>query len=149
MEDPKKDSELESEYVQRIIKSWRTKFPKSSVTDENLSRKIHDLILNPSEELETPVSKRSKKAKTEPTEPDFDSLRKPNARGQMNWNKIAIRDLLQCHHSAQNEHKIILSNGQKPVTKLSQLVHEKLKTFFRLLWCFLLVYQLSWSFSFS
>ena len=46
----------------------------------------------------------------------------------MNWNKIAINDLLQCHNSAQNEHKIMLSNGTKPLTKLSELVHAKFTT---------------------
>ena len=76
MEDPRKESELESEYMYRIIKSWRSKFPKSSVTDENLLRRIHDLIYNPTEDLETVTPKKSKKSKIEPQEnQNLDNLR--------------------------------------------------------------------------
>ena len=55
--------------------------------------------------LEPPASKKAKiapvsKVKIE-AEIDPESLRMPNSRGQMNWNKIAINDLLECHLLAQ------------------------------------------------
>ena len=141
---PRKETEFETEYKHRIIKSWRSKFPKSSVSDENLLRRIHDLIYNKDSddipvgvtgpnawsERYTTNSKKSnggKKSSKDILE-DLDSQRRPNGRGQMNWNKVAINDLLQCHNSANAEHKLILSNGKKPMTKLSELVHQKFLT---------------------
>ena len=53
---------------------------------------------------------------------DLETVRKPNSRGQMNWNKLAITDLLDCHKSAQLEHKNL---AQEKRTKLSSLVHAK------------------------
>ena len=122
MTSPKKDGEIEEEYLTRIVKSWRSKFPKSSVLDEDLIKRIKDLRdgdenldINAADTsiLDQPsAAKRAKisnatnapagstKIKLEILE-DQDYVRMPNSRGQMNWNKIAIRDLLECHLSAQ------------------------------------------------
>ena len=128
MEDyPRKETEFETEYMYRIIKSWRSKFPKSSVSDESLLRRIHDLIYNKDSEEFEPKKSSGAAKKSLRSEDDLDSQRRPNNRGQMNWNKVAINDLLQCHNSASNEHKLLLSNGQKP-DKLSELVHRKFLT---------------------
>ena len=82
--------------------------------DEDLIKRIKDLINggiscddNKSISMEPPASKKAKiagvsvsKVKIE-AEIDPESLRMPNSRGQMNWNKIAINDLLECHTLAQ------------------------------------------------
>jgi hypothetical protein len=77
--------------------------------DEDLIKRIKDLINggiigdDKSISVEAPASKKAKisgvsvsKVKIE-AEIDPESLRMPNSRGQMNWNKIAINDLLECH----------------------------------------------------
>ena len=77
--------------------------------DEDLIKRIKDLISgdDKSMSVEPPASKKAKiagvsvsKVKIE-AEIDPESLRMPNSRGQMNWNKIAINDLLECHQLAQ------------------------------------------------
>ena len=81
--------------------------------DEDLIKRIKDLINggisgdDKSISVEPPASKKAKiagvsvsKVKIE-AEIDPESLRMPNSRGQMNWNKIAINDLLECHLLAQ------------------------------------------------
>ena len=118
MTSPKKDGEIEEAYLTRIVKSWRSKFPKSSVLDEDLIKRIKDLR-DGDENLDAdasileqpPAAKRAKisnaaaaasaSAKIKLDIEDQDYIRMPNSRGQMNWNKIAIRDLLECHLSAQ------------------------------------------------
>ena len=44
-EPPSSTSETYPEFMARVIKNWRKKFPKSSVTDEDLTKKVHDLLL--------------------------------------------------------------------------------------------------------
>ena len=77
--------------------------------DEDLIKRIKDLINGDDKSIsvEPPASKKAKisgvsvsKVKIE-AEIDPESLRMPNSRGQMNWNKIAINDLLECHLLAQ------------------------------------------------
>ena len=88
----------------RICKSWRSKFPKSSVTDDDLIKKINEALVVKDEDVneaffQGPAAKKikmeTKVIKSEPEDPD--TIRKPNSRGQMNWNKQAITDLLECH----------------------------------------------------
>ena len=117
-----KEVETDQEYLARIVKSWRSKFPKSSVLDEDLIKRIKDLINggisgdDKSTSVEPPASKKAKiagvsvsKVKIE-AEIDPESLRMPNSRGQMNWNKIAINDLLECHLLAQEVFMVFFLN---------------------------------------
>ena len=116
----------EADYT-KVIKKWRMKFPKSSVLDDDLIKRIDDLEHGEStkENFDTsppgpPPAKKAKKAITN------ENLRQPNSRGQVTWNKVAIRDLLQCHAQGLVEHKgLQLASGSKPVQKLSELVHDK------------------------
>merc|ERR1712083_18984 len=84
---------------------WRSKFPKSSVLDEDLIKRIKNLqngnenldensatILEPPNK-KTKIINNASKVKIE-MNTDQDSLRMPNSRGQMNWNKTAINDLI-------------------------------------------------------
>ena len=66
--------------------------------------------------MDPPASKKAKiagvsvsKVKIE-AEIDPESLRMPNSRGQMNWNKIAINDLLECHLLAQEVFGVFFLN---------------------------------------
>ena len=134
MEDPRRDHESEDQYFARIVKSWRSKFPKSSVFDDDLIRRIKDLLIakENNEELSfEPMAKRPKMminaTKKEPMDnTDFDQehVRKPNSKGQMNWNQIAIQDLINCHAAAQAEHKVLVINANAKC-KLSELLHAK------------------------
>ena len=68
--------------------------------------------------------------KVEKVEEDPETTRKPNSRGQMNWNRQAITDLLDCHKAAQLEQKNLTLESsntgvRKTIPKLSELVHSK------------------------
>ena len=102
--DPRKEQEPDDVFLTRICKSWRSKFPKSSVTDDDLIKKINEALVVKDEDVseaffQGPAAKKikmeTKVIKSEPEDPD--TIRKPNSRGQMNWNKQAITDLLECH----------------------------------------------------
>ena len=41
---PRSENESDQLFLTRIAKSWRSKFPKSSVTDEDLTKKIVDAL---------------------------------------------------------------------------------------------------------
>ena len=41
---PRSENESDQLFLARIAKSWRSKFPKSSVTDEDLIKKIVDTL---------------------------------------------------------------------------------------------------------
>ena len=63
--------------------------------------------------------------KVEKVEEDPETTRKPNSRGQMNWNRQAITDLLDCHKSSQLEQRNLSLESTKKIPKLSELVHSK------------------------
>ena len=77
--------------------------------DDDLIKRINDLQNGKENADETmhvlePPSKKAKSANSSKVKvevEDQDYLRMPNSRGQMNWNKIAINDLIECHQLAQ------------------------------------------------
>ena len=61
-------------------------------------------------DVSEPPSKKAKtvnSSKVKVEVEDQDNLRMPNSRGQMNWNKIAINDLIECHQLAQEVRKYL------------------------------------------
>ena len=112
----------------RIIKEWRKKFPKSSISDDNLSRRITDSMFNLEaahvssssgkiqKHLDTNDTKEYLTIKEEKPLPssastgnlgsiDSDTQRLPNRKGQMIWNKESIVDLFKTHHETKEHMK--------------------------------------------
>jgi len=111
-----------STYKSCVIKSWRTKFTKSSISDAMLWRKITDLS-------HSEVSQLHNLNKSEPELIDLDDVKKEPAnatfsmsdKDKMVWNMTAIRDLFDAHRKAQKE---LSSTPTKYRPQLSNLVHS-------------------------
>ena len=112
----------------RIIKQWRKKFPKSSISDDNLSRRITDSMVNlEAAHVSSSSGKIQKHVDTNDTKEyltvkeekpflsstgnlgliDSDTKRLPNRKGQMIWNKESIVDLFKTHHETKED----MNNG--------------------------------------
>ena len=114
----------------RIIKQWRKKFPKSSISDDNLSRRITDSMFNQEAvHVSSSSGKVQKHVDTNDTKEyltikeekpflsssssgnlgliDSDTKRLPNRTGQIIWNKESIVDLFKTHHETKND----MNNG--------------------------------------
>lgn len=125
----------EGAFFENVIKSWRSKFPKSSVLHETLVAKIRELEKESDEgnifepiTIPKKISTNSSVKRATRISIDKSSLdvRRPNSRGQMNWNKLAIKDLLECHIASQKQLKNMIGHsGKRSCPKLSELVHRK------------------------
>ena len=114
-----------SSYRSCVIKSWRAKFSKSSISDAMLWRKMNDLSLSDVSQLHNLV-------KGEPELIDLDDInvkKEPSVatsstsdKGQMVWNTRAIRDMFEVHRKAKEELSSIKSTKCRP--QLSNLVHS-------------------------
>ncbi len=117
-------------YKDSVIKSWRAKFTKSSITDAMLWRKITDLSTGEDSQVHSLV----RSVKTEAIDFHNEAFKRepfgassvssvdssgPNE-GQMVWNIVTIRNLFEAHRKAQEE-IVAIPSHQRP--QLSNLVH--------------------------
>ena len=121
-------------YKDCVIKSWRAKFTKSSITDAMLWRKITDLSTGEDSQVHSLVRSVKSEPKHEAIDFHDEAFKQeplgassvssvdssgPNE-GQMDWNVVAIRNLFEAHRKAQEEISAIPSK-RRP--QLSNLVH--------------------------
>ena len=140
-------------FTDRIIKQWRNFFPKSSISDDDLSRRISDSMFNQeaafasSEANETIGKEMSSDVKTDNlkdekiildssststltgsqtniTSSQEDTSQLPNEKGQMIWNKQAIIDLFKAHFEATKDSKIKEVHTRNISKAVSFLLHK-------------------------
>ena len=125
-------------YKDCVIKSWRAKFSKSSISDEMLWTKVTDLSMSDDSQLHSLV-----KPEPKPEVVELDDIKHVKRRassvssaeshapaisnsGHIAWNIAAIRSLFEAHRQAQEE---IKCNAHKR-SQLSTLVQANfLKSF--------------------
>jgi hypothetical protein len=106
-----------SAFRQNVIKSWRAKFSKSSISDALLVRKINDLSFVPDRV----------KVKLESDAADFADVKFEPAvaapePGDMQWSPSAIQNLFECHREAKRELAKLLPRSRP---QLSALLHAR------------------------
>ena len=107
-------------YKESVIKSWRAKFTKSSISDAMLWRKIADLSVST-----ITGDQLTKAVKAEPEVIDLEDVRLDDsfssaAKGEIVWNAIDVQNLFEVYGKAREE---MSKFPPKTQPQLSDLVH--------------------------